>query len=142
MVPDDRAEQSLVQTLDIRTEELTADRVVMLMDVTPRLHQPHGIIHGGASVALAESAASVGANMNCADGMVAVGQEINANHLRPKRDGVLRATALPVHIGRTSQVWTVEIRDEDEKLVCISRCTLVVIPAPPGVQRLDAEPVP
>ncbi len=121
---------SLIWTLGIVTEVLEPGRVVMTLEVTPRLHQPHGILHGGASVALAESAASVAGNLNCAEGYVAVGQEINANHLRPKVDGTLRATATPVHLGRTSQVWSVEIRDEQEKMVCISRCTLAVIPRP------------
>ena len=87
-------------------------RVVVTMPVGPHVHQPHGILHGGASMVLAETAASVGAGLNCPPGMRAVGQEINGNHLRAKRDGLLRATAEPVHIGRTSQVWTVDIRDE------------------------------
>lgn len=111
--------------------EASRERVVVTMKVGPHIHQPAGILHGGASVVLAETAASVGANILCAEGMRAVGQEINANHLRAKRDGVLRAVAVPMHVGRTSQVWTIEIRDEDEKLVCISRCTLAVIPSPP-----------
>jgi uncharacterized protein (TIGR00369 family) len=113
-----------------RFEEISKDRVVMTMQVDSRVHQPMGLLHGGASVMLAEGAASTGANRNCADGMVAVGQEINANHLRSKRDGLLRAVAVPVHIGSRSQVWSIEIRDEDEQLVCISRCTLAVIPDP------------
>ena len=132
-----RESQSLFNTLGIRNEELTKERVVMLMDVSPRLHQPHGVIHGGASVALAESAASIGANLNCADGMIALGQEINANHIRSKRDGTLRAVAVPAHIGRTSQVWTVEIRDEEQKLICVSRCTLAVISATAEMRRTD-----
>lgn len=114
--------------IPIRFEELCDDRVVMTMVVDERVHQPMGILHGGASVVLAESAASTGANRNCADGMMAVGQEINANHIRAKRDGVLRAVAVPLHIGRTSQVWSIEIRDEAEKLVCVSRITLAVVP--------------
>jgi uncharacterized protein (TIGR00369 family) len=68
--------------------------------------------------------------------MAALGQEINANHIRAKRDGIVRATALPVHIGRTSQVWTVDIRDEAGKLICTSRCTLAVVPLPPGLQPM------
>jgi len=116
--------------LPMRFESLALDRVVMTMEVTPRTHQPLGILHGGASLVLAESAASTGASINCPPGKRAVGQEINANHIRPKRDGTLRAVAEPVHIGRTSQVWAVQIRDEAGKLVCISRCTLAVIDAP------------
>jgi uncharacterized protein (TIGR00369 family) len=116
------------QALPMRLEQVSKDRVVISMEVTPRTHQPWGLLHGGVSVVLAESAASIGANRNVAPGMVAVGQEINANHLRPKRDGTVRAVAVPLHVGRTSQVWTIEIRDEDGKLVCVSRCTLAVVP--------------
>ena len=119
-------------SIPMRFEQVSKTRVVMTMEVGPHVHQPFGILHGGASLVLAESAASVGAGLNCPPGMVAVGQEINANHIRPKRDGTLRAVAEPVHVGRTSQVWTIELRDEDGKLVCISRCTLAVVPMPEG----------
>src|SRR6185295_15095585 len=115
----------------LRFKHAAKDRVVMTMEVDQRTRQPMGVLHGGASMVLAESAASTGANLACPPGMVAVGQEINANHLRPKTEGVVTATATPVHIGRTSQVWSVEIRDEAGKLVCVSRCTLAVIPTPP-----------
>ena len=118
------------ETLGLVFEEISPERVVISMPVTPRVHQPFGVLHGGASAALAESAASIGANNNVADGYVALGQEINANHIRPKSDGTLRAVAVPVHIGRRTQVWTIEIRDEAEKLVCIARCTLAVVEAP------------
>ena len=104
----------------------------MTMQVDQRTHQPMGVLHGGASLVLAESAASTGANLACPAGMVAVGLEINANHIRPKTEGVVRATALPIHVGRTTQVWSVEIRDEGGKLVCVARCTLAVIPTPAG----------
>jgi uncharacterized protein (TIGR00369 family) len=114
-------------TLGIRRDVIEKDRVVLSMDVGPKVHQPFGVLHGGASAALAESAASIGANLNVPDGYAALGQEINANHLRPKSRGTLTATAVPVHVGRTSQVWTIEIRGEDGKLVCVSRCTLAVI---------------
>ena len=88
-------------------------------------------LQGGVSVVLAESAASTGANLHCPPGKSAVGQEINANHVRTKRSGMLRAVAVPLHVGRTSQVWSIEIRDEQAKLVCVSRCTLAVIDTPP-----------
>ena len=117
----------LGSTLGIRREVIEKDRVVLSMEVGPKVHQPFGVLHGGASAALAESAASIGANLNCANGFIALGQEINANHLRPKSSGTLMATAVPVHVGRTSQVWTIELRGEDGKLVCVSRCTLAVI---------------
>jgi uncharacterized protein (TIGR00369 family) len=114
-------------TLGIRRDVVEKDRVVLSMDVTPRVHQPFGVLHGGASAALAESAASIGANINCADGYAALGAEINANHVRSIGEGTLTATAVPVHVGRTTQVWTIEIRDQDNRLICISRCTLAVV---------------
>ena len=79
------------------------------------------------TLAPAETAASIGGNQNTAEGMAALGQEINANHLRPKSEGLLRAVAVPVHLGRRTQVWSVEVRDEAEKLICIARCTLAVV---------------
>jgi len=121
---------TLHELLEMRIEERSAARTVVTMPVTPRVHQPFGLLHGGASLALAESAASLGANQACPPGKVALGQEINANHLRPKRDGILRATAVPVHIGRTTQVWTIDITDEAGRLICVGRCTLAVVDAP------------
>ena len=91
--------------------------------------QPFGLLHGGASVALAETVASAGAWMNVdQENERVVGLEINANHLRGKRDGTLTAIATPVHVGRRTQVWEVKIAGDDGKLVCVSRCTLAVIP--------------
>lgn len=120
----------LDRTLGIRYERLGGDEVVATMEVTPQLHQPLGMLHGGASVALAESVASVGAFLNAPTGKGAVGMEINANHLRPKREGTLRAVGRPVFAGRTSQVWEVKIYDERERLICTSRCTLAHIDLP------------
>ncbi|GHO51050.1 hotdog fold thioesterase [Ktedonospora formicarum] len=124
--------QGLGQTLQMQIQEATPERVVMTMPVTVQHHQPWGYLHGGASVSLAETAATVGAYLNCPPGMLAFGQEINANHLRPVREGLLTATALPAHIGRTSQVWTIEIHNEQQKLICVSRCTLAVIASHTG----------
>jgi uncharacterized protein (TIGR00369 family) len=121
---------SLDKTLGIEYEELTADRVVATMPVAPRVLQPLGYLHGGASVVLAESVASMGANATAfAQGKAAFGLEINANHLRPKKDGVLRAVAAPLHKGRTTHVWEVRIYDEAEHLVCAARCTLALVDA-------------
>src|SRR3954469_627488 len=118
----------LPTTLGIEILELSAKRVVATMPVDARTRQPFGILHGGASVALAETVASFGATAVIdRERFVAVGQEINANHLRPKLDGVVRATGVPVHVGKSSQVWSIEIRDEQGKLVCISRCTMAVV---------------
>ena len=114
--------------LGIELIELTESRVVATMPVDARTHQPYGLLHGGASIALAETVASLGAAARIdRERFVAVGQEINGNHLRAKRDGVVRATAVPVYTGRTSQVWSIEIADEEGKLVCISRCTMAVV---------------
>jgi 1,4-dihydroxy-2-naphthoyl-CoA hydrolase len=87
-----------------------------------------GILHGGASVALAETVGSLAANL-CVDPekYVCVGQEINANHLRPASAGIVTGTARPFHIGGRSQVWSIEIRDERDKLVCVSRLTMAVV---------------
>ena len=119
----------LVKYLGIEYMETDPERVVMTMPVDERHLQPLGYLHGGASVALAESVATVGAWLNCPPGKIAFGSEINASHLRPKRSGILTAIGTPVQVGRTNQVWEVEIRDEDHKLVCISRCRLAVVDA-------------
>jgi uncharacterized protein (TIGR00369 family) len=114
-------------TLGITRQVVEKDRVVLTMPVTPAVHQPFGVLHGGASAALAESAASIGANLNCSDGYAALGVEINANHLRSTTEGMLTATAIPVHVGRTTQVWTIEIKDQDGRMICVSRCTLAIV---------------
>lgn len=125
-----RQEETLLTTLGIEFVETARERVVARMPVGPRVHQPFGLLHGGASVALAETVASTGAWLNCdqANERV-VGLEINANHLRAKREGVVTAIATPVHVGRRTQVWEVRIADELGKAVCVSRCTIAVIPA-------------
>src|SRR4051812_27241840 len=121
--------RGLADQLGIEIIEMTPGRVVATMPVDDRTRQPFGILHGGASVALAETVASLGAVMNVdLDKSTAVGLEINANHLRAKRDGLVRATATPFHVGRLTQVWDVRIVDEAERPICISRCTLAVVP--------------
>ena len=132
----DRMSAAIGSAIPMRFEEVAKQRVVMTMAIGPHVHQPSGVLHGGASMVLAESAASIGAMINAPAGMIAVGQEINGNHIRPKSDGVVRAVAEPLHIGRTSQVWSVEIRDEAGKLICVSRCTLAIVPAPEGFTPL------
>ncbi len=125
----DLTSRGLEGSLGIRILELTENRVVATMPVNERTHQPFGILHGGASIALAETAASLGAAGRIdRELFVAVGQEINGNHLRPKSEGVVTATAVPVHVGRSSQVWSIEIRDELGRLICISRCTMAIVP--------------
>lgn len=122
---------TLMDALGIQMVSQEKDYVVMTMPVNGATRQPFGLLHGGASVALAESAASVGTWLNVnQDRQAAVGIEINANHIRSKRDGVVTATATPLHKGRTTMVWDVKIRDEDGKLICVSRCTVGVIDRP------------
>lgn len=123
------ARTTLVSTLGIEIVEQTQQRVVATMPVGPTVHQPFGILHGGASVALAETVASMAGWLNVDTSKdTVVGLEINANHLRAKRDGIVTAVATPLHIGRKTQVWEIRITDEQDKLVCISRCTLAVVP--------------
>jgi uncharacterized protein (TIGR00369 family) len=119
--------ETLGTLLGMQFLKVTKDELVMTMPVDHRTIQPFGLLHGGASVALAETAASVGAwlNLESPDGL-AVGIEINANHLRSVRSGFVTATAKPVYRGRTLQVWQIEITDQQQRLVCTSRCTLAI----------------
>ena len=124
----ERQAQTLLTTLGIEIVEATREKVVARMPVGPAVHQPFGLLHGGASVALAETAASTAGWMHIdQEKERVVGLEINANHLRAKRDGILTATATPVHVGRRTHVWNVHIADEEGKAVCVSRCTLAVV---------------
>lgn len=100
------------------------------MKVGPQVHQPYGFLHGGVSVLLAETCASIGADLASGVDKRVFGMEINANHLRPVRAGYVRAVGVPIHVGRTTQVWEARITTEDDdRLVCISRCTLAVVDA-------------
>lgn len=119
---------SVVGMLGIKLVEATKDKIVATMSITPLHHQPMGYLHGGISLLLAETVASWGSILNInTDQQMALGLEINANHLRPKRDGVLTAIGTPLHRGRTTHVWDIRITDESDKLVCISRCTVAVV---------------
>ncbi|MGI8774827.1 MAG: PaaI family thioesterase [Actinomycetota bacterium] len=122
-------ENTIHEALGIRIVEASSDRVVVEMPVTPSVHQPLGLLHGGASAVIAESAASIGAFLNCDPGReYAVGTDLNISHLRSKRDGVVTATAVPVRKGRTMHVWTIEITDEADKQIAAARCTLAIRP--------------
>jgi 1,4-dihydroxy-2-naphthoyl-CoA hydrolase len=119
---------TLIDNLGILFTEIGADFVRATMPVDQRTVQPYGLLHGGASVALAESLGSMGAAM-CVDvaEFQVVGQEINANHVRAARSGLVTGTARPVHLGGRTHVWAIEIHNEAQKLVCISRITMAVI---------------
>ncbi len=124
--------ETLDATLGVRYLKLEKDEVMAELEVTPKVHQPFGFLHGGATVALAESVASVGGFLNCPPGHAAFGLEINCNHIRRKSQGAIRAVGRPLHLGRTTQVWEVKVYDEENKLVAASRCTLAVVPLEPG----------
>ncbi|MDP0561230.1 MAG: hotdog fold thioesterase [Candidatus Endonucleobacter sp. (ex Gigantidas childressi)] len=96
------------------------------MPVDRRTQQPMGILHGGASIALAETLGSVAANLACDNTQYCLGLEINANHLRPISTGHVTGTARPIHIGRNTQVWEIQIKDNQNKMTCVSRMTLAV----------------
>jgi 1,4-dihydroxy-2-naphthoyl-CoA hydrolase len=129
----ERGSQSMPGFLGIRFLEVGPDFLRASMPVEARTHQPFGLLHGGASVALAETVGSV-ASMLCTDmeRYTCVGQEINANHLRAVKSGTVIATARPFHLGGRSHVWHIEIRDEQERLVCVSRLTMAVIERRPA----------
>jgi 1,4-dihydroxy-2-naphthoyl-CoA hydrolase len=123
--------RNLLDSLGIEIVSMAPERVVLTMPVDARTHQPFGLLHGGASVALAETVASLGGAMHVdrARSMV-VGLEINANHVRGVRSGRVTGVGAPLHLGRSTQVWEVRISDEAGRLVCVSRCTLAVVPLP------------
>ena len=128
--------RGLAGTLGIRFTALAPDRVEATMEVSPAVHQPFGLLHGGASVALAETIASVGGWLNVDQATQgAVGLEINANHLRPVREGTVTGVGVPVHLGRSTQVWDIRIHDAEGRPVCISRCTLAIVPTGHGGGR-------
>ena len=118
----------MIELVDIRFSEIGPDYLRATMPVDARTSQPYGLLHGGASVVLAETLGSVGANC-CVDPdrYHCVGQEINANHLRTVRSGRVIGTARPIHVGGRSQVWEVRIEDERQRLAAISRMTLAVV---------------
>jgi len=114
--------------LDIEIVAIEPDHLTARMPVNERTIQPDGILHGGASVALAETLGSIGGSMVVDRSRYQiVGQEINANHLRPVREGHVHGSARPIHLGRRSQVWAIEIVDDRQRLVCVSRLTIAVI---------------
>ena len=124
-----RSAGSAVAHLGIVFTELGDDFLRGTMPVDERTKQPYGLLHGGSSVLLAETLGSMAANL-CLDDPTqgqAVGLEINANHLRAAKSGIVTGTARPLHLGRSTQVWEIRIEDESGRLVCISRLTMSVV---------------
>ena len=121
-------QQTLVTHLGIRYTEIGADYLKATMPVDARTKQPAGILHGGASAALAETLGSTGANLVVdRSKTLCVGLELNCNHVRAMRAGQVTGTARPLHIGRTTQVWEIRITDDQDRLVCVSRITMAVL---------------
>ena len=120
---------TVVATLGIEFLEVGDDFIKGRVPVDTRTRQPYGVLHGGVSVVLAETLGSVAANYACAPGHQAVGLDINANHLRGVKSGWVTGTARAVHIGRTTQVWQIDMCNEAGELTCVSRITMAVLAA-------------
>ncbi|GGE80211.1 hotdog fold thioesterase [Priestia taiwanensis] len=120
-------EHTLLGALGIEVKEITDGKVIATMPVHDATRQPFGFLHGGASVALAETVASIGTyHLIDQESELCFGLEINANHVRSKRDGIVTAIGTVLHQGKTTMVWDIRLVDEEENLVCISRCTVAV----------------
>jgi 1,4-dihydroxy-2-naphthoyl-CoA hydrolase len=121
---------TMMELLGIRITAIGDDWLQGTMPVDHRTHQPYGLLHGGASVVLAETLGSTAAMLTLdPDKEIAVGLDINANHIRGVRSGLVTGTAKVLHLGRTTQVWEIRIENEEGALVCISRLTMAVVPA-------------
>ena len=118
-----------IEAMGIEFIDIGDDHLVATMPVDARTLQPYGLLHGGASVLLAETLGSSAGNMCVPEGEVCVGIGINANHVRGVRDGHVTGTARALHLGRSTQVWEIRIEDARGRLVCVSRLTLAVVPA-------------
>ncbi len=121
-------EGQMARHLGIEMTEIGVDYMTARMPVDHRTIQRIGILHGGASLALAETVGSIAASY-CVDreSFYIVGQEINANHIRPVRSGFVHATATPLHLGKSSQVWDIKVKNDEGKLTCVSRFTVAVL---------------
>ncbi|MES2373097.1 MAG: hotdog fold thioesterase [Bacteroidota bacterium] len=125
---DGLGKQTMGEHIGIRFSAIGDNYLKATMPVDHRTIQPYGLLHGGASVALAETLGSVGAAMVIdPEQYICVGQEINANHIRGVKSGYVTGIATPIHIGSSSHVWEIKIYDENEKLVCISRLTVAIL---------------
>ncbi|OBT09374.1 esterase [Vibrio sp. UCD-FRSSP16_10] len=120
------SKNTLIEHLGIIYTQVSENSLSATMPVAPITHQPLGMLHGGASVVLAESLGSLAANFCCDLDSYCVGLEINANHIKAVRSGVVTGVATPVHLGRSTQLWSIEIKDQSGALVCIARHTVMV----------------
>ena len=120
------SKNTLIEHLNIIYTEVGDDYISATMPVCSFTHQPLGMLHGGASVVLAETLGSLAANFCVEEGAYCVGLDINANHIRAMRTGLVIGTATPIHLGVSTQVWQITIKDERDRLVCTSRLTIAV----------------
>ncbi|GAM66158.1 hypothetical protein JCM19236_3610 [Vibrio sp. JCM 19236] len=120
------SKNTLVEHLQIEYSQFNDNSLSATMPVAPITHQPLGMLHGGASVVLAETLGSVAANMCVDENQYCVGLEINANHIKAARSGFVTGTAKPIHLGRQTQIWSIDIINEQQQLVCASRLTVMV----------------
>ena len=119
---------TLIETLGIEITEVGEDKIVATMPVTPKVHQPDGVLHGGATVALAETVGSIASFLSIdKDKQIVRGIEISANHLGSIREGLVIATAKPIHKGRTTHLWEIKIVDEQERLISMCKLTTIVL---------------
>ncbi len=123
----DRIKTVVGGSIPITFEKVSLEEVVLSLEVDKRSHQPRGILHGGISVLLAETAASVAAHRNSTPDKSVVGLEINANHIRSISEGKVYAKASPIHVGRSTQIWSIRISDTKDRTICLSRCTIAVL---------------
>jgi 1,4-dihydroxy-2-naphthoyl-CoA hydrolase len=124
----DLSENTMAALIGIQFTEIGENYLKATMPVGPNTHQPLGLLHGGASAALAETIGSVASSLVIdLEKQICVGIEINCNHLRAKKSGIVTATVEPLHIGGTTHVWDIRIRDEKERLICVSRLTVGVL---------------
>ncbi|MBR9998645.1 MAG: hotdog fold thioesterase [Cyclobacteriaceae bacterium] len=122
------SKNTMVEHLGIIYTGMGPDFISAKMPVDHRTHQPHGILHGGASVVLAETLGSVAANLSVdQEKYYCVGLEVNSNHVRSMKEGWVQGTAIPIHIGKTTQIWEIRINNEQQQLVNISRLTMAVL---------------
>lgn len=123
------SKDTIAEQIGIEFSEIGPDFLKGRMPVDHRTHQPYGLLHGGASCVLAETLGSVASALVIDQSkFICVGLEINANHIRGVREGFVTGIATPIHLGATTHVWDIKIQDEKEKLVCISRLTVVILP--------------
>ena len=125
----DFGKETMANLLEMQWVEVGENFLKLSMPVNEKTRQPYGILHGGASCALAETVGSIGSALVIdMDKFICVGLEINANHVRAAKEGLVTALCTPLHLGKSTHVWDIKITDENEKLICISRLTVAILP--------------